>query len=197
VFTHEPCVLEAAHAARVSVVEVMGAINMSNPYYRVHPRRNDRFLRAERPLQQMYPEVDFTQFNFVRHMLRHLYQADMRRFLLLQRELQSLWMRQMRELIAHLSQEIVLIRFGAGETSECWMDADSRGAALITDEMLDELGGEVSAVLDVPVLQDRSEPLGAGMVFDLMEMPAARAVHGPAVHRTAAVALRPVLDRLM
>ncbi len=197
VFAHEPCVLEAAKDARVTVLEVLGATNTSNPYYRVHPRRNDRFLRPEQRLERLYPDVDFSQFSFVRHMLRHLYHADARRFSALQKDIQALWMQQMRELTLHLSPEVVLIRFGGGESAERWMEEGSGAAAMITDRMLDELGGTVSAVIDVSAQEGGPQPLGAGMVFDLMEQPAARAVHGPAVHQAASQALRPVLDRLM
>jgi hypothetical protein len=197
VFSHEPCILEAAKEARVTVLEVLGAINTSNAYYRVHPRRNDRFLRPERQLQHLYPDVDFSQFNFVRHMLRHLYHADARQFSTLQKDIQALWMLQMRELLPHLSPEVVLIRFGGGEFAGRWMEEGSGGAAMVTDSMLDELGGSVSALVDVSVDRGDPKPLGAGMVFDMMEQPAARAVHSPAVHNAASQALRPVLDRLM
>jgi hypothetical protein len=197
VFLHEPCILEAAKNARITVVEVLGAINSSNKFYRVHPRRNDRFLCPERKLQRLYPNVGFAQFNFVRHILRHLYHVDARRFSTLRKSIQALWLQQMRALTMQLSTEVVLIRFGGGESAERWMEAGSGGAAMITDGMLDELGGTVSAVVDVSVQKGEKEPLGAGMVFDLMEQPAARAVHGSAVHHAASQALRPILDRLM
>ncbi len=57
----------------MTVIQVMGAHNMSNRFYAVHPRRNDRFLRASLGCcKTIYPEVDFTEFNFTRHMLTAL-----------------------------------------------------------------------------------------------------------------------------
>ena len=45
-FIHEAEVLSLAAAAEITVIQLMGAQNMSNRLYRVHPRRNDRFLTA-------------------------------------------------------------------------------------------------------------------------------------------------------
>ncbi len=47
----------------------VGANFLSNRFYSVHPRRNDRFLRASTVLQAIYSDVDFADFTFTRHML--------------------------------------------------------------------------------------------------------------------------------
>ena len=46
VFVNDPAVIDACVKARATVVQVTGAHNTSNRFYAVHPRRNDRFLRA-------------------------------------------------------------------------------------------------------------------------------------------------------
>ena len=61
--------LDICSKARATVIQVMGAQNMSNRFYAVHPRRNDRFLKASGLLEKIYPEVDFTDFSFTRHLL--------------------------------------------------------------------------------------------------------------------------------
>jgi len=197
VFMKEPVVMGAARQARVTVVEVLGAANLSNRFYRVHPRRNDRFLRAGPLLKRLYPEVDFSQFNFTHHMLRHLHQHDAERFAPLRSLLQALWVRRMRKLVAQVSEEVVLVRFGADK-------ADGRGArgggacaALVTDEMLDRLGADVSAIVDIPLGLRSHAAERSGMTFRLLEEDAAKTVAPPHVHTAAAQALRPVLDRLM
>ncbi len=59
--------LEIAAAGKVTVIQVMGAQNLSNRFYRVHPRRNDRFLEGVRPAgSRSISEVDFTEFHFNR-----------------------------------------------------------------------------------------------------------------------------------
>ena len=72
VFLNDPAIAEIANRAEVTVLQLMGAINVSNRYYAVHPRRNDRFLHATPLLRAMFGEVDFTEFSFTRHMLRAL-----------------------------------------------------------------------------------------------------------------------------
>jgi hypothetical protein len=64
----------------VTVVQVLAVQNLSNPYYTVHPRRNDRFLRASARLQNLYQDVDFTEFHFTRHMLQTLQMVSAPRF---------------------------------------------------------------------------------------------------------------------
>jgi hypothetical protein len=61
-----------ARAPPRSCCRSQGAQNLSNRLYTVHPRRNDRFLRASGILRTIYRDVDFTEFHFTRHMLDHL-----------------------------------------------------------------------------------------------------------------------------
>ena len=69
VFANDASILEVAAQAKVTVMEATGAANMSNRFYTVHPRRNDRFLHAMPDLRRLYHDVDFTQFSFTHHML--------------------------------------------------------------------------------------------------------------------------------
>ncbi len=48
VFLQDKTVGELCQSAAVTVIELTGAHNTSNRFYGVHPRRNDRFLRARR-----------------------------------------------------------------------------------------------------------------------------------------------------
>ena len=69
VYLHEEPITRIAARAEVAVVQVMGAQNISNRFYAVHPRRNDRFLGATPLLRSVYRTVDFTEFSFTRHLL--------------------------------------------------------------------------------------------------------------------------------
>jgi hypothetical protein len=163
----------------------------------VHPRRNDRFLRAGPLLQRLYPEVDFSQFNFTHHMLKHLHQLDSARFGPVRDALQSLWLRRMRKLVAKVSDEVVLVRFVEAGLTPDWRGGRAGCPALITDDMLDLLAVEVSAIIEVPIDDDTLPDCRVGMVFDLADEQAAGAVSPPQAHTAAARMLRPVLDRLM
>ena len=46
VYVSDQTVMEACAGASATVLQLGGAQNMSNRFYAVHPRRNDRFLRA-------------------------------------------------------------------------------------------------------------------------------------------------------
>ena len=67
---NDPELMRLACGAEACVVQLPGAQNLSNRLYRVHPRRNDRFLGASRMMQAIFDDVDFTQFHFTRHLLR-------------------------------------------------------------------------------------------------------------------------------
>lgn len=87
----DPDVVARARQAKLIVLQLMGAHLMTNRFYRVHKRRNDRFLTALPSLKTLYPGVDFSQFSFVGHMLRRLQRADPDSFALLVAGLQQGW----------------------------------------------------------------------------------------------------------
>jgi len=88
-----------ARAERV-IIEAPSCVNHSNRYYKVHPRRNDRFIRPMPDLVRLYPEIDFTDCHFTKHLLCKLLLCDQERFQIIQDDLQNSWMDKMRTLIA-------------------------------------------------------------------------------------------------
>ena len=54
-FHDDTTVLGLAREADLRVIQLSGAQYMSNRFYMVHPRRNDRFLRASPALKALYP----------------------------------------------------------------------------------------------------------------------------------------------
>ena len=68
----------------------------------MHPRRNDRFLRASERLQSLYPEVDFTEFHFNRHLLGRLQELSEERFAEIAGELRQAWLARMKHLLTLL-----------------------------------------------------------------------------------------------
>ncbi|EPX82368.1 hypothetical protein Salmuc_04093 [Salipiger mucosus DSM 16094] len=101
--------LDVAARAELCVVQMMSAQNMSNRFYGVHPRRNDRFLRASEGLQALYPEVDFTEFHFTRHMLGRLREVSAERFAQVTEELRQAWMARMTQLLTVLRGRALLL----------------------------------------------------------------------------------------
>lgn len=99
VFSTDVQIAEMASGADVTGVQIMGAHNMSNQFYTVHPRRNDRFLYPSTLLQAIYREVDFAEFNFKKHMLQRLFTLSPGRFDTVVDELQQAWLARMRLLL--------------------------------------------------------------------------------------------------
>lgn len=198
VFTGDDAVLEICAKARVSVVQVLGAQNMTNRFYSVHPRRNDRFLQASEMLKAIYREVDFTEFHFTRHMLKTLHEISPERFQLVLDELKMAWVGRMRQLAARTSGKTVLL----------WVSQvpyDSVGAADVAWEdplFIDQTMIDAVRPLFTEFVSSVASPaaLGQGiegMIFSPLEQPAAMQTPGPAVHDEVAEALAPVVAQLM
>lgn len=199
VFSKDAVVSDAARKARVAVVEVLGAANLTNRLFTVHARRNDRLMRCTAELLRLYPEIDFTQFNFTRHLLSHLYLADEDRFSVVRRNLQRTWVRKMRSYLKKLDTKTVLLKVAAPDhdSDQNRLIGVKGEPVLVTDAMVDSLHDVVSAIVHVPMEIRGGGFSVSGMGFGELEIEAARAVAPPQVHNAAARALLPVLDRLM
>jgi hypothetical protein len=95
----DPVVLKHARSAGLIVLQLMGPQYRSNPYFQVHPRRNDRFLAPAAPLRQLFPQVDFTRFSFVGHLMTSLQRQDVYAHRRLQRGLQQAWRHHISDLM--------------------------------------------------------------------------------------------------
>lgn len=93
-------------AAFVLVLPPTG--NLSNMFYRVHRRRNDRFLTATMRLKALFPEIDFADFHFTGHMLATLADTCPERFTVVRRTLAAQWLERMQQILALLPVRGVL-----------------------------------------------------------------------------------------
>ncbi len=190
---HEPDVLRLAAGAEMRILQVPGAVNLSNPLYTVHPRRNDRFLQASPRLQRMFPEVDFMDFAFTRHMIRALAARGPQRFAEVAQVLGDSWLGRMAELLEALGGRTLLLWFAdrppplPGERLKL-----APGAPLLVDTtMLQAVRPRVAGLVEVASPRFGGDT--QGMDFGPMEAAAARALPGPGAHEEAARALRPWL----
>ena len=195
VFLNDPYVLAKAGEASVAVVQLFGAQNISNRYYTVHPRRNDRFLAAKPSLRALFPMVDFTEFHFTRHLLHTLQLAAPPAFGTLVRGLQEDWTAHMRNLLVQVGGRPLLL----------WI-ADEMPPApnekidlffnpmLIDTAMIAALAPHAGDVIyAVPSPEARAMGLD-GMVYDPTELPIAASLPGPYVHREVCNAVLPYLE---
>lgn len=198
VFLNEVPVTDIAARAAVSVVQVLGAQNLSNRYYGVHPRRNDRFLGATPLLRSIFRDVDFTEFNFTRHMLTSLQACSPDRFEVVAEELRATWVTRMKQLLTRLSGRSVLLWIGNNPPPAPGRRADMAVDPMLVDaEMLAEVRPYASACVEVVSrFADRAADT-EGKAFGAMEAPAAAGLPGPATHREVANRLIPVVQAML
>ncbi len=198
VFLNEAAVTQIAAQASVTVVQILGAQNLSNRYYAVHPRRNDRFLGATPLLRTIFPRVDFTEFNFTRHMLMSLQNASADKFEVVAEELRAAWVVRMKLLLSRSGRRVILLWTSDQSPPSPTRRVDlARNPLLIDSEMINAIrapvAGYVEAVYSAAALSQGVE----GMAFAPMEAPAAAGLPGPMAHREVADLLMPAIHQLM
>lgn len=145
-FVQDTAVRALVHDASAVVIQILGATNLSNRYYRVHPRRNDRFVAPNEALRALYPEVDFTEIAFTGHLVARLREVDPLRFIEVRKVLQATWLRRMTGLIAEARGPVHLLWLGQRQIGDPAVD----GAApvFITGTMIDTLKSLVAGVIE-------------------------------------------------
>lgn len=198
VFLNDPGLLDVAQRSRAVVLQMPCAHNMSNRYYSVHPRRNDRFLGPSQLMRRMFPEVDFTEFHFTRHLMSHLQHVAPDRFATLRRELQTIWVSRMRVLIKKIDQQVMLLWFSRRRPGEeCDAPDLALAPAFVTRRMIESIQNPRAKCLEVRA-SPRAQQAGlTGMVFAPIEENAASELLGPEAHEEAAEALVRALKPLV
>lgn len=190
-YLSDPGVLAVAARARAVVLQCPGVANLSNPFYAVHPRRNDRFLRAMPPLLRLYPEVDFTNFHFTGHLLTTLRDLSPQRFERLADSLRKTWVERMQALVATPGGPVVLL----------WMGAAPPGAGaepLPVDAGMVAQVSERAALRVDAVFSPAAQAAGCeGMAFAPMEQAAAQGLPGPMAQAETAEAVARALEQLL
>lgn len=200
-FVNDPTIMGACRDADLTVLQVMGANNLSNRFYAVHPRRNDRFLRASTVLQAIYNEVDFSEFTFTRHMLGTLYQVSPERFDTVVTELREAWTARMRSMLDQVGRRSVLLWFSRDPlTNAPWQDRDnpiSCDPLFVTRDMINGLRDKVLDVITVQPTAAAAAEGTDGMLFPPMQARAAADMLGVTAHREAANAMAPSLREVL
>ncbi|MBO9478522.1 hypothetical protein J7382_13320 [Shimia sp. R11_0] len=197
-FLSEPAILEIAQQAEVTVVQIMGAQNMSNRYYKVHPRRNDRFIGASNMMQMVFNEVDFSEFHFTRHMLGTLCARTPDRYAMVRDELRMAWSARMKLLLNTIGGKIVLL-WVADHAPDTALGTSGLGPdPLFVDRlMIEELRPLVADVVEVVASQTALSQGVEGMQFTDLERVAAQRMLGVQAHVEAAQALSKSLEAVV
>lgn len=149
VLLNDPALIKIASGAVATVLQVPGAVNLNTRYYKVHPRRNDRFIEAHQDLRDLFPTVDFTEFSFTRHMLSTLKQVSPVDFLHVQAELAAVWTDGMRRLIRAIGTPVVLLWLADRKPNEIWDRPDHDGdPVMVSREMIEAVYGDANGYLE-------------------------------------------------
>jgi len=190
--------LELVSGACVVVLQVPCAMNLSNPFYTVHPRRNDRFLSASNRLRRLYPEVDFTEFHFTRHMMRRLSSLAPDRFRLIRDLLQEVWVDRMQRLLSHIDRPCVLLWFANHPPGTGAGSAEIRDdPAFVSRAMVRAITPRATRLAQVVISAAARKQGTRGMRFSAMEDSVAAELPGPLAHLEAARALAPLVAPLL
>jgi hypothetical protein len=175
-FATDKALLRLAGRAEMTVVQVLGAQNISNDYYRVHPRRNDRFLQAMPALKELFPEVDYTEYHFNKHLLSSLQALSAERFTLVRQHLQDTWVDRMTQMIEGLKGRVVLL----------WLRYDLTGASafghepvLVERSMIQALEDRIQGLVEMDVAPAGLVDDFDGMLLGDLDLPAAQHMLGP------------------
>ncbi len=195
-FSEERWLLDVASRADVTVLQVLGAQNMSNRLYSVHSRRNDRFLAVSPALREIFPEVDFSEINFTGHLLTTLSAQSSAAFEVLVEELKWAWIQRMRRIVSLIDSEVVLL-WMSGRTPDDSMGRDGdREPAFVDRAMLDALMPDVAGLVEVVDEDPSVEARIEGKLFPEAEREAALAFPGARQHARAAEHLSQEIMRI-
>ncbi|MEM1234597.1 MAG: DUF6473 family protein [Pseudomonadota bacterium] len=118
VFLGDPELLRVAQGAQAVVIEVMTAINLSNAFYKVHPRRNDRVIRSHPALYDLARGLDTTDIHFTGHLLKEVRRLSPEGAQTLVKTVQAAWIERMQSLVMAIGRPVHILRFvteGAGQ----------------------------------------------------------------------------------
>ena len=185
-FLDDPSVLLAAREARAVVIAVMGAQNLSNRFYRVHPRHNDRVIATSDFLKTLFPALDGGDIHYTGHLLETLSGLDPERFQIVVEELKIAWVARMTALLERVKGRTILLwaaDHAPPEPTDSAHRAPLAPAPRFVDQaMLDRISPLATRVVEyTPSDQARAAGTG-GMVHTPAEADAARCLPGVKMH---------------
>ena len=189
VFASEGGVLDACSGAQAVVLQAMGAHNLRNRFYCVHPRRNDRFLRASSELRALYPDIDFTEFTFTRHLIQTLVEAGPDRFAPVLDELRAAWLSRMTVFLDNVAAPVILLWIAPRLPDDPSALHHPSDPLFVTGAMIDAIRPRLAGVVVAPRQNSGRPGVAKGVISTDLEAPAAAMVPDASVHEATARAV--------
>ncbi len=193
-----PSLIDLCSLGAATVIEITGAQNMSNRFYTVDPRYNDRFIRASKLMKSIFYDIDFGKIRTTGQMLSTIARNAEDRIGFLKREIQTAWVARMRTLIRAIDGPTVLL-WAADHAPFSSADGGTicRPPLFIDRAMLHAVMDEADHVVEAVI-----PPGEAAAGFDTIppvpgDIGAAAGTLGPLAHRRIAAALKPVLSAML
>ncbi|WP_424832669.1 DUF6473 family protein [Ruegeria sp.] len=188
--------LTMANAAKLCVLQLPGVLEQSNPFYRVHPRRNDRFLCPTPEMVALYPEVDFTDVHFVRHLASRLQSYQDARFDIVADALCESWVTKIRAFLGLVKTPVIVLWLKLQSDTSTLNGHAEADPIRIDASMANMLRPFCAELVSLPVrLSGNSDEL-EDMLFGTLQQPIAERMIGPATHRRIADVLAKAVQDL-
>lgn len=182
--------LKLANAAELCVMQMPGALGQSNRFYKVHPHRNDRFLAPTDDLVALYPDLDFTDVHFVRHLLGRLHACSDARYEVVAQELRQKWTRTMQTLLQKIEPPVIMLCLRVeGEIALEHGGPLGCDPVFVGADMVEGLRPLCAGIVELSVRMSGDSDEIEDLLFGTLQQPMAEHMIGPASHRRIAEAL--------
>ncbi len=190
IFSNDQTVLNICSQAQATVLQVPSTHSISNRYYKVHPRRNDRFLEATPLLRSLFPKFNAHAYDFIKDMLAALKDESEHKFELIQQELQECWVAHMISLSEQISGKVFLLWIAPHCIDDELASRDVMAEPMFVErKMIEEVRGYFTDLIEISATRDEIELGKEMLVVPDYELIAAREILGPVVHSRAAVSI--------
>ena len=193
---NDDVLVDYSRKARLRIVQVPNAVNLGNLYYRVHPRRNDRFLEPTPALTVLYPELDYTDYHFNRHLLRHLFAVSPDRFEGAKSALKRAWTARMKSLIERLGAGPLVLLLLYHTSGQCDPVLEAH-PIWVTQEMVKRVAPQGIKIATVTVRSAAATGEIDAMNCRSVDRPIAELCLGPSAHKQIADMLVPMVNNLL
>lgn len=196
-FADDERVAGICNGAKATVVQVLGAQNITNPLYSVHARRNDRLLGATPALKELYRGLDLTEVHFTRHLMNKLRRLSEENFAEVREVLRDAWVAHMRRLLDQIESEVVLLWISTRGPQDPENLSDPTDPLFVDRRMLAALKDQFHTLVEIRLLDEPEDKKLFGKIYAASEAEAAMQMPGPRAHgqiaQTIASALQPIL----
>ena len=174
----------------------MPAHTMSNPFYKVHPRRNDRLVAPSAQMRRLCPGIDFRDIHYVRHLLAVVQDHSRDTFDTMVAELRALWLKRMRLVIGRIPGPVILVLI-SDNTAHLADDPLGGVPLFVQPAMVEDLARDCDGLVCYDATATHKSTGTRDMVFNALQARLARRLLPPACHNELAEILKPVVGAWM